>query len=259
VEGLVCFGMPVPEGRSLPWGKRFLISYSSSVAAALALVVCVCPRTASAQILVPRPAPSRQAFDLQRSDLGILAAGTILTVAAWSEEDPERATSTLESMGSFEVPIDVGDAFGSTWTLLGVTAGLGAAGWLGGGPRFSNAAVDMVKTLAVTGAVVGALKVTIDRTRPNGGRLSFPSGHTAVAFAGATVLDEHFGWKVGAPVYALAVFTGLGRMEDNKHYLSDVFAGATIGLLAGRAIPSRYHGRLSAFGGPGGVGLSLSF
>ncbi|MDH3226823.1 MAG: phosphatase PAP2 family protein [Thermoleophilia bacterium] len=210
-------------------------------------------------MLAPLPAPSPRAFYLQHTDLGILATGTILTLAALSEENSERATTTLESMGPLDVPIDIGDSFGSTWTMLGVTAGLGAVGWLGGGPRFSNAAIDMGKTLLVTGAIVGGLKVTINRTRPNNAGHSFPSGHTAVAFAGASVLDEHFGWKVGVPAYGLATFTGLGRMEDNKHYLSDVIAGATIGLLVGRAIPSRYRDNLSAFGGPDRIGVSVRF
>jgi len=246
-----------PRSASLPWELETTIRHRATL---LAILTVFAPlATAHAQSLSwPQTEPARTPY-LQHTDLGILTAGAILTFAALSEENAARATASLEAAGPLEAPIDVGDSFGSTWTMLGITAGLGAVGWLGGGARYSDAAIDMGKTLLVTGAIVGALKVTVNRTRPNGGVHAFPSGHTAVAFAGATVLNQHFGLKVGVPAYTLAAFTGLGRMEDNKHYLSDVIAGATIGLLVGRAVPSRYRDRVSAFAGADGAGMSIRF
>ena len=52
----------------------------------------------------------------------------------------------------------------------------------------------------------------------------------------AQIVAKHFGWKAAVPAYILAGFTGIARMEDRRHYLSDVFFGAAIGLTAGDAV-----------------------
>ncbi|MCB0672319.1 MAG: phosphatase PAP2 family protein [Saprospiraceae bacterium] len=84
-------------------------------------------------------------------------------------------------------------------------------------------------------SVTSGLKVATHKTRPNGGELSWPSGHTTHAFTNATVLFEEF--RSTAPVlagsgYLFATGTGLLRMLNNKHWLSDVLAGAGIGILS---------------------------
>ena len=81
-------------------------------------------------------------------------------------------------------------------------------------------------------AVVYVLKVTVDRTRPDGGQYSFPSGHAASAFVGAAFLQRRYGWRLGIPAYALASFVGYSRVEAKRHYTSDVVAGAAIGIGA---------------------------
>ena len=73
------------------------------------------------------------------------------------------------------------------------------------------------------------LKASLDEKRPSGGRHSFPSGHTTTAFAFATAVACEHAWYWGVPAYALAAFVGLSRMNDSKHYLHDVIAGATLG------------------------------
>jgi membrane-associated phospholipid phosphatase len=85
---------------------------------------------------------------------------------------------------------------------------------------------------AVTMAVVFILKPTVDRTRPNGGHYSFPSGHSASAFAGAAFLERRYGWKVGVPAAIAATFVGYSRVESKNHYTSDVVAGAAIAIAA---------------------------
>jgi membrane-associated phospholipid phosphatase len=57
-----------------------------------------------------------------------------------------------------------------------------------------------------------------------------------VSFASATVLQQHFGWKVGVPAYALASYVALSRVQMKRHYLSDVAFGAALGVAAGRTI-----------------------
>jgi membrane-associated phospholipid phosphatase len=103
--------------------------------------------------------------------------------------------------------------------------------------RFRAASYDFVQALAVTEAYTGLFKYAVQRPRPDGSdNLSFPSGHTSAAFALATVTEHHFGWKLGVPAYVLAAGIGYSRMENNKHNLSDVLAGATLGIIVGRTV-----------------------
>ena len=85
-------------------------------------------------------------------------------------------------------------------------------------------------------SVVNTLKQTIHVMRPDGSnKHSFPSGHTATAFMTATMLTKEYGYKspwVGIGAYATATATGVMRMANNKHWLSDVLAGASIGILS---------------------------
>jgi len=74
------------------------------------------------------------------------------------------------------------------------------------------------------------------RSRPAGSGFSFPSGHTTAAFATATVLQQHFGWRLGAPAYVLAAYVGASRVEMKRHYLSDVAFAAALGVVAGRTV-----------------------
>jgi membrane-associated phospholipid phosphatase len=85
---------------------------------------------------------------------------------------------------------------------------------------------------ASTMAVVYILKPAIDRTRPDGGGQSFPSGHAASAFAGAAFLQRRYGWRFGIPAYALATYVGWSRVQADRHHPSDVVASVAIGIGA---------------------------
>ncbi len=74
------------------------------------------------------------------------------------------------------------------------------------------------------------LKYAIHKRRPDGSDdHSFPSMHTATAFADAAFLQRRFGWKIGIPAYALAYYVGWGRTFAKKHDWWDVCVGAAIG------------------------------
>ena len=86
-------------------------------------------------------------------------------------------------------------------------------------------------------ALVQALKYTVRRERPDGSNnKSFPSGHSASAFATATVLHRHYGWKVGVPAYALGGYVALARMAWNRHHATDVVMGAGFGIASARTV-----------------------
>lgn len=89
----------------------------------------------------------------------------------------------------------------------------------------------MFDTTLYTGLTVLALKHLVGEERPSGGdTLSFPSGHTATAFAFAGVIGIEHEWYWAVPAYAMATVVGASRINDNAHWLHDVVFGATLGI-----------------------------
>jgi PAP2 superfamily len=110
-----------------------------------------------------------------------------------------------------------------------------------------------------TMAVVYILKPLVNRTRPDGGAQSFPSGHAASAFAGAAFIQMRYGWHLGLPAYAVAAFVGYSRVESKRHYTSDVLAGAAIGIGANLVFTRpREHVSVSLDAGRGHAGASVT-
>ncbi len=72
---------------------------------------------------------------------------------------------------------------------------------------------------------------------------SFPSGHTTVAFAAATVFALEYKDKPIVPIiaYSAATMIGLSRITENKHWATDVFVGAALGFLTGKQVVNNYH------------------
>jgi membrane-associated phospholipid phosphatase len=72
---------------------------------------------------------------------------------------------------------------------------------------------------------------------------SFPSGHTTVAFAAATVFAREYKDKVFVPIiaYSAATLIGLSRITENKHWTTDVLTAAAIGYMAGKNVVNNYH------------------
>ena len=119
---------------------------------------------------------------------------------------------------------------------LALTIGLkiGAVEGRSDWPRFwaSSAA-----SAAIMAGLVNGIKYTASEMRPDGStRNSWPSGHTATAFMAATILHKEYGltrskwYSVGA--YTLATATGVMRVLNNRHWISDVLSGAGIGILS---------------------------
>lgn len=100
-----------------------------------------------------------------------------------------------------------------------------------------RAFVSYAFSIGIMGAVVNGIKHTAKIQRPDGtARNSFPSGHTAMAYMNAAVLDKEYG-QVGYPLlgvggYAMATATGLGRGLNNRHWVGDMLTGAGIGILS---------------------------
>ncbi|MDR1706796.1 MAG: phosphatase PAP2 family protein [Prevotella sp.] len=90
--------------------------------------------------------------------------------------------------------------------------------------------------MAIMGGLVNGLKYSARVMRPYGTtRNSFPSGHTATAFMNATFMHKEYGQEnplYSVLGYSMAAYTGISRSLNNRHWLSDILAGAGIGILS---------------------------
>ena len=101
-----------------------------------------------------------------------------------------------------------------------------------------NRTAILIKGQILNLGLVYILKKSLKETRPDGTAYSFPSGHTANAFAGATMLSIEYGEQhkwVPYVAYGTATAVGVMRMANNKHYISDVLFGAGLGILSMKA------------------------
>lgn len=113
--------------------------------------------------------------------------------------------------------------------------GLEALGVEGKNNLKDRAGLVLTSGVVTYGSVI-LLKGVAGKTRPNNANdKSFPSGHAAIAFAGAEVINQEYGdispWYSVAG-YTLASATAVLRVYNNEHWFSDVVGGAGIGILS---------------------------
>lgn len=151
-------------------------------------------------------------MDTPRSTLAILACSFLLVAS------PAQASSKGWS--------DASDA--GVLALTALAIGLPAV------KGDSHGAAQAAVAEGAAGLVVAALKQTFPERRPDGSdNNSFPSGHTAVAYAAAASLYERQGAGVGLPAFAAATFVGVARIEAHKHHWYDCAVGAGLGTASG--------------------------
>jgi membrane-associated phospholipid phosphatase len=190
--------------------------------------------------------------------LGMLAIGGVAAAGAHSVDgDATRGFTGLNVNRAFTP----GAVIGSTPFQLGASIAAYGIGRALGRSCVAQVGADLIQAQLMAEGLTFMFKEATRRSRPEGTGFSFPSGHTTVTFASATVLQRHFGWKVGLPAYAVASYVAASRVEMKKHYLSDVTFGAVLGITVGRTV-SIGNGRrllvspIASEWGPG-VGFTL--
>ncbi len=168
------------------------------------------------------------------------------------------------------------EPFGSE-VSVGIVLASYAGGWLFGSARLEKFGRLSLESTIISAGMTAGLKSLFGRARPpeedgaysfigptlDGSHMSLPSGHATQAFAVASVAGEVYRdipyVRVGA--YALAGAVAWSRLNDDRHWTSDVILGGTIGTAIGRAIVSRHERRepasivLVPFVGPREAGL----
>jgi len=163
----------------------------------------------------------------------MLAAGSAGALAARAGDHETAGWAAAAGPSSYT---RMGDLLGVGALQGGAAVATYAIGKLVHRPAITHVGGDLIRAQVLTALLTQSLKYGVGRTRPNGGSRSFPSGHTSATFASATVLGQHFGWKVAVPAYATAAFVGWSRIRDEEHYPSDVVFGATLGLVVGTTV-----------------------
>jgi membrane-associated phospholipid phosphatase len=221
-------------------------------------------------------------FRLRKKDLVWLTPLAAATAAAFAFDHSamERISTDPSRVNDFQTASNV--------TGIYVPVAAAGAALLGGTIRHDEHLRE-TGTLAMTAMIDTQLLTTfmkfgVQRARPgaagpapnagafwvNGkissGSDSFPSGHTANAFAVAHVIaDEYPGWKVKLAVYGLAAATGFERVAGREHFPSDALVGGALGYLVGGYVFNHHSTRsktqvsfASYIGHGAGISLQLS-
>ena len=221
-----------------------------------------------------RPTPSTPGFGrLFESTIGDFRrlpsweTVTLLSIGAvaagfGSAFDHEVTNTVADSSMMLDRTLRPGAILGGKEFQFGTALATFAIGRFSGQHRVADVGSKLLRAQFMAQTVSGVIKVSANRTRPDGTNLSFPSGHTSVSFASATVLQQEFGWKVGLPAYVIASYIGASRIEDKRHFLSDVAFGAAIGIVAGRTVTVGKGDKkfgLAPMATPGGAGVSFTW
>lgn len=224
--------------------------------------------------------PSRMEKKSAFITFGIIGAGA----AIYSQDEKIRSYFQDRRTSSRDDISDVAANFGDGLYDLGFLAVYGGSGYFIGNEKMQETALLSLESFIVANTVGTAAKIGLGRSRPymedgstqyssfstDSDHTAMPSGHTISAFSIASVFAEEYDNPVVDVIaYGLASMVGIQRIYGDKHWASDVFAGAVIGIVSGKSIVylhkrkdagSVYLVPMSLQGGQGvGVTAVLSF
>jgi len=176
-----------------------------------------------------------------------LVAGVTLGLYAFDEEINEWIQDNRhDDISEFAEP------FGDYKKVLPPLVLFYAVGHVANNNKVKRTALLTIENVVITGIFTQVMKYSFQRHRPGtgdpydswdgpgggGDHLAFPSGHVSLAFSIATPIAIEYKDNLIVPplAYGLASLVGWSRMNDNAHWASDVFMGASLGYFTGKAI-----------------------
>lgn len=211
---------------------------------------------------------SRRHWDDQDWTLALGGAAVVLGTALFLDNPVDKAMVKQPAGGTWDHIAKAVEPFGSA-PGVGIAVGLYLGGAAFANPEVKATGTDAMLAIAIAElAITFPLKELVGRARPyenegthsfhpfHGGQ-SFPSGHTTIAFALASVVSFHSesAWVSGVS-YGIAGLVGLARVEQRDHFLSDVVAGGLIGTFVGRVVV--VHNQALRSAGPSKVAFSFT-
>ncbi len=176
----------------------------------------------------------------------LLPVGLAVSAAAISHWDKTLQKHWVGLLGNHRSYSDAGQ-----YALLAGVVFLGTV-FPGEGRNTWDETWTIGESFAASSLTVFMLKTAVQRPRPGGsgiGTHSFPSGHSSSAFTSASLIEENTGPYAGIPAYGLAAFTAFERVEEGRHFPSDILAGAAIGTVSAMIFDRLHWGRPPQSGG----------
>jgi membrane-associated phospholipid phosphatase len=172
--------------------------------------------------------------ELQNLYIATAGGGLALVAHPFDQSFNAAVLSHYDAVNAFFAP---GKYLGGTPVQVAFSLGTYAVGRLHDQPKVAHLGMDLLQAQILTELLVEPIKFATHRERPDHSDYqSFPSGHSAITFATATVIERHLGWRKSIAGYVIASYVAMSRIHDNKHYLSDVVFGAAVGSIAGRTV-----------------------
>jgi membrane-associated phospholipid phosphatase len=236
---LLCFcvhatGKVSQEASSMGWGKRFLTEFAT-------------PLTTNARYILGG---------------SLVSAGMVYTNKSRRRYNKRETFDDAKPLGDYGF---IGEVVG--WGFLNgiYTVGQFLYGYYGESEENLRASEHMFKASFYTLLVTSSLKTVINERRPGypEDRSSFPSGHSAMSFAFASVVAAQNGWAYGSLAYGVATYISVSRINDDWHYLHDVLIGMGIGASYGWGLKYAYDEglpfQLAMLPMPGGGRFSFTY
>jgi membrane-associated phospholipid phosphatase len=133
-------------------------------------------------------------------------------------------------------------------------------------PDNGDSTGQFVKHFLFSNGITYLIKFSVDEERPDGSALnSFPSGHTAAAFSGATFTHFRYSFDEAKYLYILSAFTAFSRVYARRHYTHDVLASVALSLISSYIFVTRRNSQtnytlgLDPLSGKLHFGFSFSF
>ncbi|TAK17263.1 MAG: phosphatase PAP2 family protein [Acidobacteria bacterium] len=233
--------------------RRLLFSRAMTsfwVAAALAAALNQSPAAPAA---ASPPNPFRQLFHNLGTDakslasvnslviMGVGGAGAIATKNNADIRAHDWAVKQPKDPGLAQFGNVAGDGF--------LQGGLAVATWAIGrqqqNVRLETTGSDLIRAQVLNGILTQAIKLTVNRERPDGGGHAFPSGHASATFATAAVIQRDYGFAAALPFYGLGGLVSWSRVRTSHHWVSDVVFGGALGITSGLAVTKGRPGKWS--------------